>query len=77
MTKKQAIEQARKDVTTNSTWNEKMGMWASTQNPRTASQLKMARIAYALTLTGVDEFDADRYSYDSYGMSFREAVYKY
>jgi hypothetical protein len=77
ITKAQAIKQARVDVTTNSTWNEKMRMWASTQNPRTPTQLKTARISYALKLIGVDPCDADQYSYNCYGLSFREAVYKY
>ena len=77
MTKTAAIKTARKEVNADTTWYEAMNMWNQNHKHYNASELKEARISYALKLLGVDNYTADYYARQSYGLSFVEAVYKY
>lgn len=81
MTKKEAISKAREYETENLSWDESMEMWYERNNPLNQSELKLARIARAYTLLGMDHTDA-QYEIGCHpeqfeGMTFREAVYRY
>ena len=79
MTKKKAIELARKYETENTSYSEGYGMWLEVSlrwGKDSRKELKSRKIRRALGLLGVDGGDAFEYSMLT-ELPFREAVYAY